>query len=292
MRGRRTALLVAASLLLVSSMSWAEPQLAVEIDSAQTGPVTLRYLYEAGTADTYRMTMQQQMSMSGMGMGDATTIVTMNIDNTQAVQSIDEAGNATIFQTLSNSSIAMTVNGQAIPADDLGGMLNGINVTMQVTPRGTVLDSQLGDVSDPQLQQMMDMMGDSFTQMTLEFPEEELQIGQSWTQELPFDMDQPGLDLDTSATATYTLSGFGDLNGTNVAVLQNQSTIAISGTFEEMGTTTTANGTGTGVGYTYFDPVAGKIVSGSMEMSLDMTIAGEGMTLNQNMTMTMEISRL
>ena len=292
MKSACLALLSALLLILVAALAQGQPAIPLPVDPALTDAATLRYQYAVGTSDTYRMEMRQQMTMSGLGMGNAETNMVMSMDTAQAVQSVDEAGNGTILQTLGNTTVELLVNGQEVPAGELGTMVNGLSMTIQVSPRGEVLDSQLGDVSDPQLAQMVGMLEDSFTQMTLELPEEEVAIGHTWTQDLPFDMDQPGMDLDTSTTATYTFLGWALVEGTPLAVLQSNVQIALSGSFAEMGMTTTAAGTGSGQGYTYFDNTTGKIYSGVMEMTLNMTISGEGMTLDQSMTMTVTISKI
>ena len=292
MKSARSALPIALFLVMIPALAQGQPAMPVPVDPALTDAATLRYQYAVGTADTYRMEMRQQMTMSGLGMGNAETSMVMSMDTTQAVQSVDEGGNGTILQTLGNTTVELLVNGQPVPAGDLGGMVNGLTMTIQVTPRGEMLDSQLGEVSDPQLAQMVGMLEDSFTQMTLELPEEEVAIGHTWSQDLPFDMDQPGMDLDTSTTATYTFVGWAQVDGASLAVLQSNVQIALSGTFAEMGMTTTASGTGAGQGYTYFDNATGKIHSGIMEMTLNMTISGEGMNLDQAMTMTVNITKI
>ena len=275
---------------LLAASAVAEPP--IPVDPSLTDAATFRYQYVEGTSDTYRMDMTQQMTMSGLGMGNATTEMQMIMDTVQACQGVDEAGVGTIEQTLQNTRVNLTVNGQSVPAGDVAGMIDGLTMTLQMSPTGTIIDSEIGNVADPQLAQMVSTLEDSFGQMTLEFPENELAVGGTWTQELPFDMDQPGMDMDTSTTANYTFLGWATAEGAQVAVIQTTVTVTLSGTFTEMGITTTATGTGSGQGYTYFDNAGGKIHSGVMEMTMDMAITGEGMSLDQDMVMTVNISKI
>lgn len=292
MKKARYPMTIALSLMMIApAVAWADPPIAV--DPTLTDAALLRYQYTEGSSDTYRMELGQQMIMSGAGLPDgAQTDMTMLMDTLQTVQSVDEQGNGMMQQTIGNTTVTMSVNGQQVPAVEIGEMLNGLSITMQLSPRGEVLDTQIGEVPDPAMAEMLTMLEDSFSQMTLELPEEQVTVGQSWTQELPFDMDQAGLNLDTSTTATYTFLGYAMVDGRQIVVLESDINLGMSGTFSEGGMSATAEGTGSGHGYTYFDNALGKLHSGVMDMTLNMRITGEGITMDQQMNMSVNISQL
>ncbi len=290
---RTTLRSLAAGLLACAALAGvalADPPIAVNPEL--TDPATLRYQFEAGSSQVYRMTVRQTMNMQGAGLGGgAQTEMTISMDTTQAVQSVEDQ-TAVIRQTTSNSALTVSVNGEAMPTGDLAGMVDGLSVTVTMNGRGQVLDTSVDEVSDPQMQQMLSMLEDSLSQMTLEFPEEALNIGASWTQALPLDMDQPGMDIDSTTSATYTFMGYAEVDSRPVAVLQSDIGISLSGSFQELGETTSVSGQGTGSGYTYFDNGSGTLLNGTMTMQLQMTIAGEGMSIEQNMNMTVTIELL
>ncbi|MCA9564891.1 MAG: hypothetical protein KC561_15445 [Myxococcales bacterium] len=265
----------------------------VPIDASMTDAATLRYQYTAGQVDAWRMQMVQNITMSGAGMPDNTTTEsTMTMDTTQTVQSVDESGTATISQAISNTSVEMNVGGMEIPGDEVANMLNGLTVQMQITNRGEVLDTQMGEISDPMMAQMMGSLEDSFSQMTLTFPEEAIPVGHTWTEDLPMDMNQPGLDMDSSTTATYTFLGYANVEGTPMAVIESAITLTMSGDVSEMGASATVEGNGTGHGYTYFDNGSGTMHSGTVDMTVNVHLEGSGMTLDQAMDMQVSITKI
>ena len=202
------------------------------------------------------------------------------------------AGPPSKVQTTSDTSVSVNVNGAPVPAADLAGMIDGLSVSMVMSPRGEILDTTVEEVSNPQMAHTLTMIEDSFRQMTLVVPEEEIAVGDSWTQEVPLGMDQSGMELETETSATYTFVGWAVVEARPMAVLRSDMTVTLSGTFNEMGMTTTVSGSGGGTGYSYFDNVAGKLVQGDMSMTLDMSITGEGMTVDQAMVMTMSVNKI
>jgi hypothetical protein len=271
------ALLVLAT--AVPAAAWADPPVPVDPSQGQT--------------DTFHFEIDQQMQVSGAAVGDpAQTTVTMSFDAQQTVSSLDESGTAQLEQHLQNVAIALHVNDEDVPTDDLTRLLTGLAMTFQMTSRGVIEDNEVSQVSDPQFSQMLDMLQESMRHVTVEFPEGPVAIGDSWTQDFPLQLDQPGMQLTTAVTARYTFLGYAQVDTHTSAVLQTDVQVTLSGTFDEMGIPTSVQGSGTGSGYTYFDNDAGTLLTGSMDLNLSTQITAEGIDLGQSIAMTMAVRKI
>jgi hypothetical protein len=237
------------------------------------------------------MEMDQSMRVSGLDLGEAETAMSMTMDTTQRVQELDGSGNGIIVQNISNTSVTVSVNRQPVPAGDMSSLLDDLSMTMTITPIGVVTESHVNESDNPQINELIGMLDESFSQMTLEFPERMLSIGDTWNVDAPFDLEQPGVELDSNTTATYRFIGYANHEGRQLVVLESNVEMSLSGEFEELGSTTTASGTGEGHGYTYFDNGSGKLERGVMDMSMSMSITAEGTSLQQEMRMNISIDR-
>lgn len=290
MRARNLVPVVMVMLVGLASTALADPPIAA--DPSLTDPATLRLQFAPGTTDDYHIEMVQNMSMGGAAMGMAAdTVMNMTMDVTQSVEGVDDSGNGTLLQTFTNAEVTATMNGQPMPIGDLGSMLTGLALRVQVTPQGQVLDTQVEGATDPMMQQMSSMVEQSMGQMPVQFPEGPVNIGDTWTQEVPLGLDQMGMDLDTSATSTNTFLGWANVDGLNCALIQSDVTVSLSGTFTEQGMETTATGTGTGTGYTYFDNAAGKVIRATMDLTMNTNISVSGMEMDQSINMTMNMTK-
>lgn len=298
-----TVLLLQSPLVLAQEVTGAVPAAdaavggpeapALQVDPELTDAATLRYQFVPGETDTYHLEMTQRMTMTGSGLGDgAETHMAMSMNTSQVFGENTEAGDANIAQTTSDTEVEVSVNGTPIPAADLAEMINGLSVRLVMSPRGEILSSALDEIANPQMAQTLSMIEDSFRQMTLIVPEGVVSVGDSWNQEVPLNMEQAGMELDTQTTATYTFEGWALLGEQPIAVIRSDMTVNLSGQFNEMGMTTAVEGSGTGTGYSYFDNGAGKLRSGDMEMTLNMRVSGEGMTVEQVMVMTMTVEKI
>jgi hypothetical protein len=289
-----SSMLAALTGLLLASGPARASEPPVPIDPSLNGDALLRYRFTTGETQVYRTEIDQRMSMGGAGLGQtAETSMRLVLDALHAVTAVDaETGVGTLNQQVNGATVNVTINGQSLPVEELARQLNGVTMTVRMSPRGEVVAVEMGEAADPQTAQMMSLMEESMRRTTIEFPEEAVSVGATWTREIPLELEQPGMEMETSVAATYTLLGYAHVEGRPCAALQNDITLSLSGTFEEMGLTSTARGTGAGTGYTYFDVEAGELVRSTMDMTLDTTVTAEGIELTQSIAMALNVTRL
>jgi len=289
---QRVATLISAALAFaIGGAAVAEPPIPVEL--VDTEPILLRYRFVSGDVDAYRIEIDHELIVSGPALEQpAATAARMVIDTDQTVVSTAEDGSARLRQRITASTVNMSVNDVSLSTDDIAMMLNGLTLSFDMTGTGDVSDTTVEDVPDPQMAQMVSLVQDSIRHTTIAFPEEPVAVGGQWTQEIPVDLEQPEMQFDTRIAATYTFLGYATIDEVQVAVLQSDLDVSLSGSFTDAGLRTTAEGSGTGIGYTYFDDASGKLVRGSMEIELQTDISAEGMEFVQALTMAMRVMRL
>ena len=268
MRPTRWTLIVVTTLGMVGDVLADPPY---EVDPSLNEAALLRYQFVEESAVSYRLNLDQTIEMSGLVLeGESQTIMAIAMDTTQTVQSVNELGNGLVVQVIDEVAIELMVDEVERPMGDLSEMMSSLVITLQISPRGEVVDTQVDSTSNAQL----------------------AEVGDTWTEEIPLSLNQGGMDLSTTTMATYLFLGYADVEDTICVVFESAVDFSISGTFEEMGITTTADGTGTGSGYTYFDHNEGVLVYSTFELNLDTAIFAEGMELQQQIAMTMTNTKL
>ena len=287
----RWSLSIAVAMLGMVGDALADPPYSV--DPSLTDAAVLRYQFAEESAVSYRLNLDQTIVMSGRVLdGESQTTMGIQMDTTQTVQSVNEEGNGIVAQLIDDVAIELAVDEVEHPMGDLSELMNTLVITLQISPRGEVVDTQVDSASNAQLAEVLTMLDGPMGQMNLVLPEAEVEVGDTWEEEIPLTLNQGGMDLETTTMATYAFLGYADVEGTICAVVGSAIDFSISGTFEEMGMTTTADGTGTGSGYTYFDHNEGVLVYSTIELELDTAISAEGMELQQQINMTMTNTKL
>lgn len=290
MRPTRWTLIVVTTLGMVGDVLADPPY---EVDPSLNEAALLRYQFVEESAVSYRLNLDQTIEMSGLVLeGESQTIMAIAMDTTQTVQSVNELGNGLVVQVIDEVAIELMVDEVERPMGDLSEMMSSLVITLQISPRGEVVDTQVDSTSNAQLAEVLAMLEGPMGQMNLVLPEAEVEVGDTWTEEIPLSLNQGGMDLSTTTMATYLFLGYADVEDTICVVFESAVDFSISGTFEEMGITTTADGTGTGSGYTYFDHNEGVLVYSTFELNLDTAIFAEGMELQQQIAMTMTNTKL
>jgi hypothetical protein len=276
-------------LLVVAQAAFADPPIPVDPDLAESA--TLRYQYTPETVSVYRVSVGQVFTMTGEGLDHPVTSSTrVAFDLTSTVLDVDEASVAMIQQTIGNLETTAELNGSQLPIENIASSLDGAVTTMYVTPLGSVVTAEAGD--DTRADGVVQMTSQALSRMSIRFPEGELAVGDRWTQDVPYDLSQPGMDFETTSTAQYTYLGVALVDGVPCAVLQSDVRLTLTGTLTEGGMTATATGTGSGQGYSYFDNAAGSLLQGSLETTIEMEVSGVGMDVNQTMRLTVTVGRL
>ncbi|MBN1946867.1 MAG: hypothetical protein JW797_14430 [Bradymonadales bacterium] len=290
----RTLLLVVGLSTAVVTTALADPP--VPVDPSITDTALLRYQFTPGTTDNYRLDMTQNMEITGLpeeAGGSGAMQMNMGFTISQEMQESTAEGNGVMRQRIQDVVATMRMGDMEIPIGDMiSTQLAALVITVQMSPRGEIVHTDLTEVQDPQMQEMMSMMEGPMSQMNIVFPEEPLTIGQSWSDEFPFALQQEAVGMNITAGATYTFLGWAMVGETRCALLQTDVQISLAGNVAEMGPAATATGSGQGTGYNYFDNATGKIASSSMDMTMNMSIAAEGMNVQQAMTMHMTMNKI
>lgn len=156
--------------------------LALMAAAAFAEPMTLAYKFTPGDVDNYKMSMEMSMQMPGMPAPNTSVTVTY----TQKVLSVNPDGSAKIQVTYG----APTLSGAPAAAKGAkaAAKLEGQSVIMTMSPRGQMLSMEgLDKIVAGSAMKNMDfssLFSNSSNQAL--FPEGPVDVGQSWSQDVPF----------------------------------------------------------------------------------------------------------
>lgn len=254
----RLQLITALALSLIAADAFAERP--ANIDTTRTDSISLAYRLARG--DSHNHVFTAQMETEGLeGPSSQRSAVRLNIPVTYEVQSVDGAGTALVATSLRTPEVSFSVNGQAQSATALANTFRSARLTQSVARDGTIVErTGRFAATTPSEAFVTGFVSDSLAVHWVQFPQEAVNIGDSWLQIIPMDMHDAENNLSATVSVRYTLSGFASSGTGEVAVIDAQYTTAIDGQMiGDSGRSVRVVGRGHGEGYLLFDYREGRI---------------------------------
>lgn len=264
---RSAAAFACLSLLLVRPVpSAAQPAPARPSAPAASAPVLLRHRFTAGEHHRYAI---RSTSTAPAPVGRMTTSMHSDLETV----SVRPDGSAVLRNHVTNVDMSGGVITPAMSRQVRQGM-EGMTIEMTQDTRGSVVTQ--GEVTgvSAQMRPMVSGVTQSMEQLAVQFPENPLRVGESWTQQRSTHVPLGPLGtLDMNVNTTYTLRAVRRVRGARQADIGVATTVTMERPLVIRGVSITGSGDGTGT--MVFDVDAG--LSRSATTHLTMTIhAGAG----------------
>ncbi len=143
-------------------------------------------------------------------------------------------------------------------------VLNGTKALRQFNPQGEKINAQIMS-SDPK-GAIPSALPDSLVGTTLVFPEEGIEVGDTWDHKFPVKLKQGVMAIELQFKISYKFLGYTDLHARRTAVFQSEIFMILSNIDQDVpGHQTKLSGSGKGSGYLYFDQKEGVLLRSDVE---------------------------
>jgi hypothetical protein len=274
----------------------------------------LRYKFEKGAKLRFSVVMDMSIAYSGKGLPDQRTSMAQTTEMLWTVEEVEENGAARIRQKIDHMKMSVqappNVNFEYDSASDekpsgttaarvmpLLTALVGAEFEMTMSPRGEVLDVQVPErVSEalqkaPAAAEAGEMFSEAgFKRMVQQgsptFPEGDLEPGTEWTHAI----EVPGENPETKQTITtrYRYLGQEEIDGKTLDAIAVELELQLPRGTPDGATVTVQKQASSGK--MYFDRAAGRIQSSTLEMTMDMQIAGQGTTIDSKLAQSVKVN--
>ena len=271
MKSRCRGIAAATTLTLAAVLASCGPSPAVRTVPLE-GPLLLRMAPPEGQVSRYAGSMETSIE-SPMMPSTGGPLVTMAWQQVQTVLSADDE----VIRVRGTVDSASTTMGMPMPGmDDMLPDLSGMSFTVDMDPRGSVLqvvESQgVPEDAGVSVESMLQGAGHSV------LPEEEVSPGDSWLIETPIEIPMgTGGTMSMDMEFTYTFVSLAD----GLATLSFEGPMDMDMDFQGMA----MSGSGTLSGTMVVDLVEGRNVSQASRQSMEMSVAGTSMTVNTTTTL-------
>lgn len=241
--------------------------------SAQT--YNLNYNYEANKDYIYNITVENKMTQEVMGQ-EMTFNSTMK--SVAKMESIGKNENGNLMFTFSLDSATVKTSS---PMGDTTIVLNdvvGKRIKLELSPKGKIVKREVIDSVSGNF-----MTGSQVNRETinlLDLPDNEINIGDTWTVSKSDSIENAGGVFINSGLTTNKLVGKDDYNGCECLTVEFSSDMNIEGSGSMQGFDYVAEGSGKSTGTAYFNYEKGVLNGLVQKVELQMTLAGTG---QQNM---------
>lgn len=250
--------------------------------SAQT--YNLNYNYEANSNYIYDITVQNKMTQEVMGQE-----MTFN-SNMMSVAKMKSSGKNNSGNLLFTFSLDSAKVKTSSPMGDTTIVLEdmiGKRIKLEISPKGSVVKREVVDSVKGNF-----MTGSQINRETinlLDLPENEINIGDTWTVTKTDSVENAGGVFINSGLTTYKLVGKETYNGCECLKIESTSDMQIEGSGSMQGFDYVAEGSGKSTGTAYFDFEKGVLNGLMQKIELQMTLAGTGQQ-NMIIPITQEIT--
>jgi hypothetical protein len=257
-----------ALLALWASAGLAEPPIPVELGEA--GPVALRYRYQPGETVLYRITVDERLTLSDVSTSRRSELsVSGRLTLALVVQRADEAGDVVLTEELREPSFEVRADGFDLTTRELTRAMTGVTRTIELSPRGELVDEESQPWAGPPLLRALAVeVGRVGEMIRLELPEGLLQVGEAFRAEASASGEGAGFDWRQSLSLTFL--GWARVGQRRCAVLEVGGDawrqLASGASVGEI--RGPALGRAVYHGYLYFDPEAGRLVRGQVEVGM------------------------
>lgn len=232
---------------------------------AASAPVLLRHRYTAGEHHRYAV---RSTSTAPAPIGRTVTSLRSDVETV----SVRPDGAAVLRNRITDVALSGGFITPAIGRQTAQG-LEGMSVELTQDPRGVVLSRGEVTGASPQMRPMVAGITQSMEQLGVQFPENPVRVGESWTQQRSTHVPLGPLgNLDMNVNTTYTLRSVRRVRGVRQADIGVVTTVTMDRPFVVRGVSITGSGSGTGA--MIFDLDAG--LTRSSNSHLTMTIRPGG----------------
>lgn len=177
--------------------------LVVMAAAASAEPITLEYKFTVGEVDKYKMTMDMSMEMPAMGSKTTAPPTNMSMTMTWAQKTLEvnPDGSAKLQVTYGEP----TISGPKMPANAAKTTkLGGKSVIMTMSKRGQMLSMEGLDkvMASSGLKNLDFSKFTSGASSGPLFPEGPAEVGQSWSQEIPFPFGNSQMNVTSTLVST------------------------------------------------------------------------------------------
>ncbi len=254
----RSSLLVVAALLVIATEAAAERP--AEIDTSRSDHVSLRYSFERGASQAFALDAST-VSEGLEGTRGTVTEFTISMPVTYEVQTVDDAGVATVATSLRAPVMSLTVGGESEGVRGISEVIRAARLTHQIAADGTLVERSGEIEPDDTAADASSFLTDTLALAWVDFPQESVAIGDSWLQIVPMQMNDSETALMANVSVRYTMAGFALVNGVEHAVIDAEYTTTIDGQLNAGAQgvrSLRVVGRGRGEGYIIFDHRAGR----------------------------------
>lgn len=235
--------------------------------------VLLRMAPEEGLVSRYRMTMESHMDSPMMPSSDEPFML-MESTSTQTVTAVegDVRGYTVVMDSASVETPAMPTLAQNMPE------MAGQEHTMRMDVRGRIVGWDMNESAPPQAREMMSRMaGRGFG---MELPEGPVSPGDTWTGTQEFDISGvSGQSMTMTIDLTYTLDSVdGDVAAFSYTGPMTMGAAGGGGAMQASGQMS---------GTMRLDVGVGRILGSDMQMSMEMSVQGQSIEIDQTMSMAL-----
>lgn len=233
-----------------------------QIDATRTQPLLLQWRYTRGQSATYGITAD--VAVEDLRQSDTvTSSASVALSLRSEVQSVDAQGTASLALSLGDPTVSLVSPRRDDAPSVVSAALRGARVNFSARPDGTVQERTGLPGSDRTHPNPSAWVSDLIALAWVQFPGEQVRVGDSWVQILPMSQDS-GTDgrVAASFTVEYTFTGYALHAGREHIVIDARYSAAVDGNVPFAGTTdqtATLVGRGDGEGYLLFDAAAGSL---------------------------------
>lgn len=258
--------------LYCSLAATAHAERPAEVDTSRESAAQLAHSFSRGASHSY--VLRGSFESEGLeGINDDTSSVTVTMPITYEVQSVDPASRALVATSLQAPEVTITRNGEPESGGSLADALRSARLTQTVAPDGSVVDRTGAlEANNATNANTMGFISDVLAVRWVQFPQEPVVTGDSWLQVVPMDMHDTENNLTATISVRYTLTGFAQTAGGEVAVIDAVYSTSIDGQMvASSGRSVRVVGRGHGEGYILFNHARGQLQELSLHNGVVLT---------------------
>ncbi|MBW1806830.1 MAG: hypothetical protein JRJ19_12845 [Deltaproteobacteria bacterium] len=256
--------------------------------------VQLRYKFQKGETQTYRVQVNQSSEITSDMVPGATKKMSIRTDVELAQKILDvKDGSASIEMGFNKFLADQVIGGKRQAIDGTEG-IKKIRLGLQMSQLGQMFKATLlnPDEIDEPARLAADSMRRSITQNSIVLPEKALSPGDSWKIEKVVPANLPGAkNIKMKLTSAYTLLSFEKVAGKACAKIQTEVSLTLKGKAEQAGVPIEADLSGSGKGVSLFAVDSGCVLNSQakLQISGDIKATSQGQKVKTHVKVDLEI---
>lgn len=228
MTGTRRRVTMGIALVAILAGSEAAAERPENIDTSRSDTTQFAYQFSRGQVLSNPWTFHERVEgLDGTAGGVWNVTLTMLVRN--EIQTVDSAGVASVATSLSDIAGTVEMYGEDIDVAELAPVFEAARISLNVDQHGNASDrrDQVGIM--PVGPDLSTDVPDMLRLLWVNYPIEPVSIGNSWLGTIPMADHDPESGLTSTVVARYTLAGFAAGESGELAVLDIDYTIEMTG---------------------------------------------------------------